>query len=295
MSTRFKLAIVLAAGTLLLSAVSKGGPLQAGPNRPRRPVTTQSVSILDFSFSPQSITIVTNDTVQWTNNGNATHDSSEDNGRWSSGNILPGGTFSQTFANGGTFTYHCAVHPFMTGSVSVNTPTPSPSPTDTLTPTATVTPTETATPTATPTRTLTPTPSNTPTRTLTPTPSNTPTPSPTPTNTSTSTATSTATPSNTPTRTLTPTPSNTPTPTPSPTPTRPRGDCNHDNAINSADVSSTVIEIFDGDGKAAIDVAGGSFAGDPIGCDSNADSIIDAGDLSCLIRIIFNQPGGCTP
>ena len=38
----------------------------------------------------------------------------------------------------------------------------------------------------------------------------------------------------------------------------------------------------------------GSFAGSPQGCDSNLDSVIDAGDLICTVLTIFQGPGACT-
>ena len=151
----------------------------------------------------------------------------------------------------------------------------------TPTPTATRTATATITPTASPTATGTPTS----TRTSTPTPSATPT----------STRTPTSTPTVTPSGTPTPTPSRTATPTLSPTPTHPRGDCNADNVVNAADVSGLVLEIFDGDGTNPGAVPGGTFPGDPIGCNANADAAVDAGDLACVARLIFGSGGGCGP
>ena len=73
-----------------------------------------------------------------------------------------------------------------------------------------------------------------------------------------------------------------------------RGDCNHDGALTAADMSAIVLEIFDGDGVLPANVPGGTFNGDPIGCNANADSIVDAGDLSCAARLLFNLPG-CGP
>ena len=157
----------------------------------------------------------------------------------------------------------------------------------TPTPTVTRTTTSTRTPTATNTSTATPTATSTPTSTRTPTP------------TATATATGTATPTSsqttTPTQTPTPTPSRTATPTITPTPTHPRGDCNADNAVNAADVSGLVLEIFDGDGTNPTAVPGGTFPGDPVGCNANADAVVDAGDLACVVRLIFGSGGGCGP
>ena len=167
------------------------------------------------------------------------------------------------------------------------TSTPTHTPTATSSSTATRTSTVTATGTPTSTRTATPSSTATPSNTSSATPTNSPTAS--------STSTATATPTNLPTNTPTPTPSRTATPTVTPTPTHPRGDCNADNAVNAADVSGIVLEIFDGDGTSPAAVPGGTFPGDPIGCNANADTLVDAGDLACVVRLIFGSGGGCAP
>jgi hypothetical protein len=60
-------------------------------------------------------------TVSWTNGTAATHTATSDTGAWDTGNIAAGATSSAiAFASAGTFTYHCAIHPSMTGSVVVS-------------------------------------------------------------------------------------------------------------------------------------------------------------------------------
>ena len=65
-----------------------------------------------------------------------------------------------------------------------------------------------------------------------------------------------------------------------------RGDCNADGAVDAADPGACGLEIFDGDGDHWLELAAG-YPGSPVGCDSNADQIVDAGDLSCTARLIF--------
>jgi hypothetical protein len=43
-----------------------------------------------------------------------------DDGSFDSGTLNPGASFSQTFSTAGTFTYHCAIHPRMTGTIVVS-------------------------------------------------------------------------------------------------------------------------------------------------------------------------------
>jgi plastocyanin len=78
-----------------------------------------AVSIVDFAFQPASIEVAAGSTVTWTNTGAAPHTVTADNGAFDSGQLKPGATFSQTFTTPGTYTYHCEIHPQMTGTVVV--------------------------------------------------------------------------------------------------------------------------------------------------------------------------------
>ena len=85
---------------------------------------TVSVSAMDNSFSPRSLTVSSGTTVTWRNNGSVIHTVTSDSGLFNSGPIYPGQTFSYTFTNPGTFNYYCQPHGApggigMSGSVSV--------------------------------------------------------------------------------------------------------------------------------------------------------------------------------
>ncbi len=73
----------------------------------------------------------------------------------------------------------------------------------------------------------------------------------------------------------------------------PHGDCNGDIAVNAADLTATVLELFDGDGAVKYDTPLGGFNGSPTGCDANGDAAINAGDLSCTVLIMFQGQGAC--
>jgi plastocyanin len=80
-----------------------------------------------WCFSPNPIRITAGSTVTWTNATAPTHTSTSNTGAWNTGNIAPGTTSSAvTFPTAGTFTYHCAIHPSMTGSVIVSAAAPAP-------------------------------------------------------------------------------------------------------------------------------------------------------------------------
>ncbi len=72
----------------------------------------------------------------------------------------------------------------------------------------------------------------------------------------------------------------------------PRGDCNGNGEITVADLVADGLEIFDGDGSFWVDAPGGTFLGSPVGCDANADTDVDAGDVSCTILLIFGGTCG---
>ena len=63
-------------------------------------------------------------TVTWTNEGNEPHTVTADKGLFDSGVLYPGGSYSVWFGGMGTVTYHCTLHPSMTGGVTVGSGAP---------------------------------------------------------------------------------------------------------------------------------------------------------------------------
>jgi plastocyanin len=104
-------------------------PPTVDPFQPVPPgsAATVHVSIVDFGFSPSSITVAAGTTVTWTNTGSVMHSVSSNSGAFDSSPtcptgpcISPGSSFSHVFAQAGSFSYHCRVHSNMTGTVIVN-------------------------------------------------------------------------------------------------------------------------------------------------------------------------------
>ena len=77
------------------------------------------VSIVNFAFTPAEITIAPGERVAWSNDDGAPHGLAYDDGAKGTDLLLPGATFSRRFDQPGTYDYHCAVHPYMTGRVIV--------------------------------------------------------------------------------------------------------------------------------------------------------------------------------
>ena len=77
------------------------------------------INIQSFAFNPSTLTVKAGTKVTWTNNDSVAHTVTSDSGKFDSGNISPGQSFSYTFTNTGTFNYHCTIHPMMKGTVVV--------------------------------------------------------------------------------------------------------------------------------------------------------------------------------
>lgn len=78
-----------------------------------------NVNIQKMAFEEQNVTVTVGTTVTWTNRDSLPHTVSSDTGAFDSGNLSNGQSFSFTFSEEGTYTYHCALHPSMTGTVVV--------------------------------------------------------------------------------------------------------------------------------------------------------------------------------
>jgi len=81
--------------------------------------TAASITIKNMAFNPVSLSVSAGTTVTWTNSDTAMHTVTADNGSFNSGNIAIGATYSRAFNSAGTFSYHCALHPEMTGKILV--------------------------------------------------------------------------------------------------------------------------------------------------------------------------------
>jgi plastocyanin len=78
-----------------------------------------AVTIVDFRFSPATITVHVGETVTWVNDGSMPHSATARDGSFNTGILAPGHSASHTFTQPGTFSYFCSVHPFMHGTIVV--------------------------------------------------------------------------------------------------------------------------------------------------------------------------------
>lgn len=120
---------VAAAGLLAVLAACGGSSPTGNDNTgntgdPPPPSGGKNVSIKEYSFAPETVTVQVGTSVQWVNNGQMAHHVVSDDGVWDSGQLAgssasdPYGSgdtgskdFTFTFDSAGTYTYHCANHP----------------------------------------------------------------------------------------------------------------------------------------------------------------------------------------
>jgi plastocyanin len=81
-----------------------------------------TIVIKNFAFDPSSLTVKSGTAVKWTNQDGASHAIVSDTGSpatFSSDSLSTGASYSFTFTQPGTYTYHCSIHPSMKGTIIV--------------------------------------------------------------------------------------------------------------------------------------------------------------------------------
>jgi plastocyanin len=102
--------VLAACGSSASSSTSSAASTAGGP--------TASVTIQNFAFTPQTLTVKAGTTVTWTNNDSAPHtvtsadaiSTSANTTSLFNGSVNPGQTFSYTFTKAGTYYYLCTIH-----------------------------------------------------------------------------------------------------------------------------------------------------------------------------------------
>jgi len=108
---------------LVLLAVAGAALGLAGASLPAASVT-KTVKITSSAFTPASVTVAVADAVKWSNKDTKTHQVVANNGAFASPIIGAGHAWTHTFNTAGTYKYHDALHPSLTGKVVVTGPPP---------------------------------------------------------------------------------------------------------------------------------------------------------------------------
>lgn len=122
-SRTYTLLLIIAAIAALATGCGGGGggpSAGAAPSAGGSPSTSSSISIDNFKFSPRAIRVPADARVKVTNNDSAPHTVTADDGQsFDSGTVDPGGSSSFQAPAPGSYAYHCTIHPFMKGTLSV--------------------------------------------------------------------------------------------------------------------------------------------------------------------------------
>lgn len=103
------------------TATEKTPPKTNAPAPSGEAVRSAKVAMVDFAFSPPTVTIQAGGKVIWQNEGHQPHTATADDGSFDTGTVNPGKLKSETaaFKQSGTFTYTCQIHPQMKGTIKV--------------------------------------------------------------------------------------------------------------------------------------------------------------------------------
>lgn len=104
--------------TVSSSASSPGGT-GGGPGGTPSAPESGTVRMSGRAFSPASISVRAGGTITFANDDDRAHTVTARDGSFDSGVLGAGGRWSRTFRAAGTFRYLCAIHPDMTGTVTV--------------------------------------------------------------------------------------------------------------------------------------------------------------------------------
>ena len=115
-------AIVLVGSLLLMPAAGAQTEGQGVVVVPTTEIRAVDVFLIeDDYFEPKDAVVDPGTTLMWINRGQEQHTVTSDDGQFDSGVLEPGDTFLTTVEGSGTLTYHCTLHPEMTGSITVGT------------------------------------------------------------------------------------------------------------------------------------------------------------------------------
>jgi plastocyanin len=110
-------------GKLQQPAQTQNQPGASQPaSAPAEYAQTSAVTINNFAFSPDNMTVKAGTAVTWTNDDNVPHQivaDAADQPDLKSDILYTGQTYNYIFNKAGTFGYHCQIHPSMKATITV--------------------------------------------------------------------------------------------------------------------------------------------------------------------------------
>jgi plastocyanin len=113
MQTQIRSTLIAAAlGVAMATATAIGLPGRADS-------APHAVTIDNFTFNPQRLTVTAGSTVTWTNKDDIPHAIASSGALFGSKALDTDDDYSFTFTIPGTYQYFCSLHPHMTGTIVV--------------------------------------------------------------------------------------------------------------------------------------------------------------------------------
>jgi plastocyanin len=101
------------------SSPGKGNADTSAPAPSGDVARSEKVSIVEFAYDPDPVTVEEGGKVIWVNRDSAPHTATADDGSFDTGTIEQDKLKSESFKQPGTYTYFCTIHPDMHGTVEV--------------------------------------------------------------------------------------------------------------------------------------------------------------------------------
>jgi len=113
--------LALAIGLALMGQGCLARPTPAPTPTPMPSTSTFNVSIQNFAFGQKSLTVKKGDRIIFQNRDTVGHTATSDTGKFDSGMLANGASYTLDTANlaPGSYPYHCTPHPNMTATIIV--------------------------------------------------------------------------------------------------------------------------------------------------------------------------------
>lgn len=106
--------------TMLVISVATTSPALAANAAKSAPAKPIVVDIKDFAFAPKTLTVTAGTRVVWTNLDEEPHVVVSAGNQFATSQALDtSDSYAITFDHAGTYTYYCAIHPMMVGTIIV--------------------------------------------------------------------------------------------------------------------------------------------------------------------------------
>jgi plastocyanin len=113
-------ALLYAAGTVALTVAGCGSSSSPGGGAAAGAQSAQRVEIRNYAFVAPSVVVTRGGSVSFTNHDGTAHTATAvAQGVFDTGAVAPGATRTVRLTKAGTFTYFCAFHAFMRGTIVV--------------------------------------------------------------------------------------------------------------------------------------------------------------------------------